>query len=689
MSLAGAFATARAQEGFVISAEDGTATYDFDTQEMVYEDNVRAEYRGAVFLADKIRWQRQDSIAIAEGNAVLQRGDIRLLAEKITYDLAGESYQVENVRFGRDPLYFSGRKLTGSESVMDFEEATLSFGEPGFWTPTLQASRITYNPTTGSIKTSGGRLGLGKFRFLPMPAVAIPLDGPDLLEIDLDGGASNRLGLFARVAATVPIGEIWRAGADVGLFTKRGIMAGPAFGYDWDTTASNWGHGRFTSGYIRDAGDRSDLGVDVLGDAIGRDRGLVGWHHLQRISDALTLSGELNYWSDSEVQRDFRRDEFFPVQVPDSYLELNYATTNSLSGVFIRAQPNDFHNIRQRLPELTWELLPSPLGSGFIHQAQTAAVSLRRDPAGPAAEISTERFDAYYAIQRPWVYQNWLAVTPVAGARLTHYTDNLLTGGDYTRTLGEFGVDAELRFSGTFDYQNELWGIDGLRHLITPRIAYRYIPDADEGRGQIPLIDQRVFATYLEPLGLGARRQIDDLSPTHTLRFAIDQRLQTRDTEYGSRDLAQLTVALDSRFGQPAGARTLSDLHTAIRLSPAAFLDFDLYHRSTPGAWDMAELNTAISLHSADQWRLQFATHYLSNDIQEFVGTYAYRFNEVWEGYTRLHFDSRRSRFVEQTYGARQTIANRWVVGYEISFFEGSRRESDFGLALRFDALRF
>ena len=67
----------------------------------------------------------------------------------------------------------------------------------------------------------------------------------------------------------------------------------------------------------------------------------------------------------------------------------------------------------------------------------------------------------------------------------------------------------------------------------------------------------------------------------------------------------------------------------------------------------------------------------------------AYRFNEVWEGYTRHHFDSRRSRFVEQAYGVRQTIANRWQVGYELSFYEGNRRESDFGFSVRLDVLTF
>lgn len=662
---------------------------DLNTNEMIYTGHARATYGDTVFLADEIRWHRPSNVATATGHAMLQRGELRLLADSLTYRIDEESFTVEEVRLGREPFYFSGTLLNGDRDILVVEDATLSFGEPGFWTPSLHAKTLSYEPETDRVKATGGRLGLGGLPLLPVPAVYLPLTGTDLFEITVDGGASSRLGLFGRIGATVPVAEHWRLGADLGIYTNRGVMAGPAFGYDWVNEDGTGTWGRFTSGYIRDSGDRGDLGFDILGDVIGADRGHMSWSHRQRLSDRLTLNADFNYWSDSEVIRDFRSDEFFPVQVPDSFAELNYTTANTVSGLFVRAQPNDFHEIRQRLPELTWELLPSPWTHGIIQQAQSSLAVLRRDPAGPGTAIDAERFDAYYALTRPWSPQSWLTFNPVIGARLTHYTETMGNQDDYTRTLGEFGIDAEMRFSGTFDYQNTLWKIDGLRHLITPRVSYRYIPDADKGQSLIPQIDRRVFATYLEPLGLGGRRQIDDLSRTHTLRLAVDQRLQTRDDTYGSRDLVQLNVALDSRFDQPIGARTLSALHTEVRLSPAPFLDVDVYHRASPGDWTLRELNTAITLHSAEQWQLQFANHYLENDIQEFIGAFAYRFNEVWEGYTRHHFDSRRSRFVEQTYGVRQTIANRWQVGYELSFFEGARRESDFGFAMRFDVISF
>lgn len=671
----------------VITADE--LDIDLASQTAVYRGNARAVMGDVIFLADEIRWHRPSQTATATGKTVLQRGELRLIAEELTYERATGRYQVRDVRLGREPFYFSGARLDGDADRIRFSDATLSFGEPGTWAPTLRARSLTYDPATERIRSVGGRVGIGDLTWLPLPGVSLPLHGPELLEITLDGGASSRLGLFGRIGATVPIGEVWRAGADVGIFTNRGVMVGPAFGYDRIAADGTTLHGRFTSGYLHDWGNRGDLGTDVLGRPIAPDRGLIHWVHQQTLSDALSLNAELHYWSDSAVLRDFRPRDFFPLQVPDTFAELNYHAGNIVAGVFSRAQLHDFHVVRERLPELTWELLPSPWFGGLQQQAQASFVALRDDPPGAAPETTSSRLDGYYGLSRPWSPNTWFSFNPLVAGRITHYPDARGGKSDYTRTLGEIGFDASLRYAGTFAYQNERWGIDGLRHLITPGISYRYITEADKGAAFIPPIDRRVFATYLEPLNLGSRRQIDDLTATNTLRIAIDQRLQTRDATYGSRDLAQLQVAIDSRFDPPPGARTLSALHTELRLSPAPFLDLELYHRATPGSWNTPELNAAITLHNADLWQFQIATHYLEADIQEFIGRYAYRFNEVWQGYTRLHFDSRRQRFVEQTYGLRQTIANRWVIGYEVSFLEGQQRESNFGFALRFDVVNF
>lgn len=84
-------------------------------------------------------------------------------------------------------------------------------------------------------------------------------------------------------------------------------MAGPSASYDFATDQSHT-TGELTTGFIHDSGRRL---TDILGRPISANRGIVEWTHRQIWVEHLTLNAEVNYWSDSEVLRDFRAREFF------------------------------------------------------------------------------------------------------------------------------------------------------------------------------------------------------------------------------------------------------------------------------------------------------------------------------------------------------------------------------------------
>ena len=180
--------------------------------------------------------------------------------------------------------------------------------------------------------------------------------------------------------------------------------------------------------------------------------------------------------------RDFNHKEFDRLQEPDSFFEGIYTQGNYSLSAFARVHPNRYHRVSERLPELRFDLLPSPLALGFYQRFNTSAAVLQADAWGNQPALRTDRLDAYYGLERPLNLAPWFTVTPVAGGRVTHYTNALGSEQNYTRTIGEVGFDARLRSSGTFDYKNPVWEVDGLRHLIEPKIAYRYAPAAARGR---------------------------------------------------------------------------------------------------------------------------------------------------------------------------------------------------------------
>ncbi|MDR2675122.1 MAG: LPS-assembly protein LptD [Opitutaceae bacterium] len=686
----------------------GSLDTDPATGEYVGTGGARLDYQDALLTADEIRYHPRTRTATARGHVELTRAGQRAVAGEITCRLADGTFSATDIRLGGFPFYVSGEHAAGTPSEITLTNARLAYTEPGPLAPALNAGTLIYGPGR-RIRTRDASLGLGPLPLLPLPRLDQPLgaSAATLPGIDARLGQRGNLGFFLGLGIEAPVLDGVKAGGAATFHTKRGLLIGPSATYDTTALPGGRAAGSLATGFIHDYGERL---ADVLGRPIQPDRGFIAWTHRQAITEKLSLFGELHYWSDSEVTRDFRPGEFYRLQHPDNFLEADYTGKNYVISLLARAQPNPFHAVQQRLPELRFDLLPVATGLGLYQRLQLSAAALTDDsPAAGVPAIDSHRLDGYYALERPVAFGDWGAFTPLIGGRLTHYADAGPGGGGggYTRALGEIGFDASLRANGVFDCKNEQWRIDGLRHLLTPRLSYRYIPRADKGRPRIPAIDDRTFTTYLQPPGLGDQRHIDDLRPANTLRIALDQTLQTRHPEYGSRDLATLNLAADLRFGRAAaaadddaagqdggrqagGGRHLSDLQAEFALMPAGWLRFDLFTSLDSGAFALRELNTGLTLHDGEAWSLTLSNEYLRGQIEEYVGDFRYRFNEVWRGYLRLHYDARETRFNERTIGLIQNIANGlWTIRYGVTLYDGNTRESHFGFNINITLARF
>lgn len=676
-------AVARAQSGQpVLTGKD--SLYDDATKDVIVTGNARLELGGMVLTADEIRFNATSETATARGHLVITSGTRRLVADEGTYHTPSGRITARNLRVGQFPVYVSGETVEGTFDELVFTNATVFFREHASFTPSIRATRLTY--AKGKIVRAEG-LGVGLLggHFLRFPQFEHELDTDFISYVSAHVGYRGRLGVYAELGFHVPVAEGVKLGADVGLYSARGVMAGPSGSYH---RADEHGavDGFFRTGYISDSGDRR---TDVLGAAVPRARSFLSWEHRQRHGEHFTLDGQFNYWSDSEILRDFRHKEFDRVQQPDSFIEAAYTGANSSLSAFARFHPNRYHRVQERLPELRFDLLPVAAAFGAYHRLSVGAAALESDAFGADPRLRTTRLDAYYGIERPIAPTPWLTFTPVTGGRVTHYTDALGGKSEYTRTIGEIGFDARLLASGTFDFKNEIWEIDGLRHLIEPKLSYRYAPEAAHGRAYIPPIDRRVFTTSLQPLSIGDSRNLDDLTALNTARLSFNNTFQTRDAKYGSRNLAALNFAADYRFDPAAGQRHLSDLYTELALTPAPWLRFELFHRFNPHAIRQQELNTGITLIDRDWWSLRLATHFLRNDYDEYYLEYRRRLNESYDVTALWRYDGRRNRFNEQSYGVWQRLGQTWAVKYEVSFFDGPRRESSFALSIEVELLKF
>jgi LPS-assembly protein len=692
LALAGALCARAAEESPDITADlvEGSA------RGAVAKGNARFLGNGALIEADEIHYDRATDTITGIGHIKLTRGATRLLADRLVYKRTDGSFTADNIRLGSYPYFAEGFSAEGTRDEITVRRARVSYGEPGPWQPTLTAETIVIAPGR-RIRTEGAIVGIGPVQALPFPRFQHNIAQPLAAALSLNGGYRRSLGVFAELGALAPIAPGLRLGADLGIYTQRGVMFGPAGRYT-DPAAPERLTGYFRSGYINDHGDKR---TDLLGRPVPEKRGFAEWQHQQTLTPNLTVAAQLNWWKDSDVVRDFRSRAFFPVQEPDTFVEANYTGRNHFVSAFARLQPNRFHRVQERLPELRFDLLPTPIGLGFIERFHASAAALREDPLPlaplnptPGPQLRSDRLDAYYALSRPIVPREWLSIVPVAAGRVTHYTGIRAGPGsrrddDYTRVLGELGVDAALRTSGTFDYKNPQWKIDGLRHLFTPRLSYRYIPKADRGRGRIPQIDREAFSTYLQPLGLGDRRNIDDLRATNTLRASLDNIVQTRDPVDGSRDLLVLNLAADFRFRREFGERDVSEVHTELAFMPARWLQVDLYQSFSPHSLALRELNSGITVRDGDVWSVRFGNNFLRRELQDYSIDGRLRLTERFEALARLQYDARKRRFNEQAYGLAQNLGNTWQISYTVSLYSGRRRESNFGFNISIDAFGF
>lgn len=672
------------QPGEAPDLQGDNSTYDDATKEVVVTGHARLAYSNIHLTADEIRFNFAKHEAGARGNVIITSGQRRLVADEGTYNTTTGIITARNLRVGQFPVYITGETVNGTFDELVFTNATVFFRENAQYTPSIRANRLTY--TKGKVvKAEGLAIGLLGGHVLKLPKFEQALDTEFFSYVTAHLGYRGNLGAFVESGLRLPVAPGIKVGADLGLYTERGVMIGPSARYH-KTDADSSVDGILRSGWIHDSGDR---GTDILGDAVPAERSYVAWKHRQKNGEHFTLDGEFNYWSDSEILRDFRHRDYDNIQQPDSFLEGAYAKGDYTLSAFVRLHPNHYYPVAERLPEVRFDLVPSPLALGVYQRFNAAAAVLESDAFGTQPKLNTNRLDAYYGLERPFTPTPWLTFNPVAGGRVTYYSDALGGKDDYTRTIGEIGFDARLLAAGVFDYKNEVWEIDGLRHLVAPTLSYRYAPEAAKGRAYIPPIDTRAFSTYLQPLSIADSRNIDTLAALNTARLGFNNTLQTRDKGYGSRDLATLNFAADYNFDPEPGRHSMGDLYTEFTLSPAPWLRWETFHRIDLHSRTQQELNTGLTLIDQNWWSVRLATHFLKQDYEEYLLEYRQRINEVYDITALWRYDAKNERLNEQSYGVWQRLGQTWAIKYEVSFFDGPRRESSFSFAVEVQLLKF
>lgn len=212
------------------------------------------------------------------------------------------------------------------------------------------------------------------------------------------------------------------------------------------------------------------------------------WEPTER--DVVRAHGSV--FSDSHFRHDFLRDSLFNNR--NAYTgyngnELAWEHNETLwgAGISVSGPLNDFYEGVSRLPEIYFDVLPTPLWDlPLTYESQSRIGYLDRRAArygddgtvtafshrpGPWAEYNAFRLDTYHRLAAPFKAWDVLSVVPRAGFRATYWGESghtVLDGRERAGTTGDDIVRSIVEGGITFAGRGTAWIDDDWQHLIEP-----------------------------------------------------------------------------------------------------------------------------------------------------------------------------------------------------------------------------
>ena len=653
---------------------------------MVAEGNAFLEGKDFLIQSDKISFYKNDGIVQADKSVKITRPGMRLTAENAEYDFAKKQITSQDFRFGFSPLYVSGDEFFASGDLVEGNQATIHFNEPDGFEPNIKASKLYFNrlDQTAVVEDATFRIGSVPVFYLPnysFVAGDLPYDPGVSL------GYASHLGGYTKSSLWMKFDENVYAGGYLNFYSKRGFLLGPKLRYGKDEKYIQR-LGEWSAGYIQ---DWNEPGIDRYGLLVDQERFFIKGFHKENIKDGIDLVAQFDWRDDSEIFRDFDYGYFKNNQDADTFIETSFQAENTVASLFGRFRPNYYEPVIERLPELTYSLLPMPIyETGFVQRGETQFTYLRQESTlSNLGQVKSKRANFYYQLSRPFQYEDWFSFTPLVGGQFSHYFYTRDQSNGYSRFVGEAGFDLSAKSYAVWNIEKPVWGISGIRHIAKPIVQYRYEPGLKNGKGKIPELDKSIRLTRIDPLGLGDNPSIDDIRRVHKTRVGVENVLQTRHQEYGSRTLVAASVYQDFLHARNTDEKVLDSFYTDLEIMPASWISFDLLSRFKTEDLTMDSFSSGITLKDGDLHSLGFGTEMLNNEIEEYFVTTGFRLNEGLGLSSRVTYDARDNDFSELLGGIDTMLGRYWQLQSTLGYQENSESRGSWRIDMNVKLLSF
>jgi LPS-assembly protein len=655
-----------------------------ENEEVVAKGDARISLDNFTLQADEIKFQKELLLATANGNVKIDNGKVYAVSDCVSCDMSTDLVQAGYSRAKIHNYYFSATQVNLKREEQSGKEAQIFHSNPeAAFVPSIGVKNFTIS-NDDILKAENVKFRIGRIPVFYLPSAEIELsDRPIYTEQDF--GVDHSHGAYLQNNVYFAVRKGIKFGLLLDYYTKRGILFGPALKVE-NNSEKNQLFLEAKIGAIRDMGKDEIRGVDVKNDPIQKRRGFAELAYKQHYDDKIDIIATAQWLSDSEVERNFRKSWYDKHQRPNCFAEVAYRGENHIVSAFYSDDFNRFYDTTKRLPEVSLDYLPTKiLETKLIHTARLGFIRLQGRDKITLSKADSSRSDVYYGISLPIQWDDFITLKPLFTARgLSYY--NEAGDGTYSKGLVQGGFDVDFKFVGWSDYENETFGINGLKHTINPVIQYRIIPSGNISE-RIPHLEMEFENMEMPSIDLDSMRNVDHLQKQNMIRVGLRNNLSTQSGEYAPRKLAKFDVFQDILFERNRDnffgdrRKRIQDTHLIAGVYPVQWLKFDACGRIDPQKLQLHKFNTITSINDGDFWEAAFCTNYWNlngSKTEQYGLKISFNLSSETTIFIEEKYDARIRKIFEQKFSMSTIVYDSWIVNLGVTLRERSQHEDRF-----------
>lgn len=504
-----AFADEAKESPIIINGDN--VEYSADNKEVTATGNIDVTYKGSKLTCNKLKVNMQTKEGLAEGNARLEDAKGVITGDKITYDFANRTGVIFNADFRANP-YFGKAKIVEKVSDTEFIAkrgyfTTCSMDHPHYRFAVKKLNMFPGDKT----QAKGATLYLGTVPLVYLPRFNYSMKEP-LMHVQVEPGTRKDWGPYLLSAWRYNINN----NIDGRILLDYRTKLGWAEGFYANYRTQNVGKGEFKFYYTNEQPEDQPAN-----DIRQFQRYFMRWRHKWDIDPRTNVVSEFFKITDKRRKEDvsysanrgFLQDYFFREYEKDaqplSYALFHHAFNYSSMDILLQMRTNRWFDQIEKLPEINYNLPSLQLWESpfyFEDSSQLGSYNKKKDSGSdPSAavynqnrdDVTAIRFDTTNKFSLPTKIA-FIQFKPFIGSRETFYDKGANDQNGIIRTIFLSGADLSTKFFRVFNTKTDFLGLDinGLRHVITPTIAYSYTHPATIAASNIKQIDSSIDTIY-------------------------------------------------------------------------------------------------------------------------------------------------------------------------------------------------